>query len=147
MITIKYLEAPDEDDLRMFLFDVDSYFNPALSKKAELNSYAHKILNSGHVLAAYNEEEIVGILAYYTNDLISNTAYIPIVCVRKGFEGKHIASTLVKMSVADIKNLGMEKINIHTNNPIALKIYKNNGFSIESFDNANPVRFLLVNCL
>lgn len=125
---------------------IDGTYRPPLSAKTDLEAFAAKILARGKVIAAMTDAGMVGCIAFYANDLLGGTAYVPLVGVCPEAAGRHIATQLVAAAIDFIRSTGMQRIGIHTNNRAALHIYTKMGFDTISsvYDRASDrVRYYL----
>lgn len=128
-------------DLMEYFLIVNDNFNPTLleritdkSNVIDLDNYLFKILKLGETRLAIIEDKIVGIIVFYSNDLISKTAYIPLLTVIKNFQGMGISTKLLSSSIEFIKNRGMKTIRVNTweDNFAALALYTKFGFEVIS---------------
>lgn len=116
-----------------FLNSVNEDFNPPLTEKVCLEEYVKKITEKAELIIEYVDDDIVGMVVLYCNDVISGIAYIPFCAVRKEFRGKGIARQLMMNAIKVAKDRGMSVLGIHSNNIIAIKLYKNIGFITKEF--------------
>lgn len=111
----------------------DCDFPIPLSNKIDFNQYITKVLENGNILLAVNENnQVIGCITFYNNDLINNIAYISIVCIDKDFRHQRVGKSLLEKVVITIKNTGMKKIILYTHieNVNAINLYKSFGFKI-----------------
>lgn len=142
-IEYSYLKSEDEANLICFLQEINHFFTPTLDTKTDLFFYSKKILTLGHVLAAIENNKIIGACCFYINDRIHYKAYISLLGVTSAFSGRHVATHMLSMVTEYIKSSEMKTIAIHTNNPIAKHIYEKNGFVVLSSEGKDPVRYYL----
>lgn len=117
-----------KEDLINFLHIVDNDFNPPLSKKVEITEYADKIIGNSELIMYKIKDEIAGIVVLYCNNHCSRLAYIPLVAVHPNYRGIGIAKSIMKSAIKRAKDANMDRIGIHTNNQVALKLYLSLGF-------------------
>ncbi len=110
-----------------FLNDVDKDFIPNISAKVNLEEFVCKVFSLSELIAV-EDEEIKGLLVLYCNDAIENKAYISFVAVRNMYRRQGIARSLMASAIQRAKEKGMKAIGIHSNNPVALGLYKSLGF-------------------
>lgn len=122
------------DLILSFLKSVDQEFSPKLSEKTDLEEFAHKIYNVAHFEYEISDNgELKGLVVGYANDRDKQFAYISMVAVHPQFRKQGIAKRLTMAFIKYAKNVGFVKtLGIHTNNPIALNLYKELGFVLIS---------------
>jgi ribosomal protein S18 acetylase RimI-like enzyme len=117
-----------------FLNSVNEDFNPPLTEKVCLEEYVKKITEKAELIIEYVDDDIVGMVVLYCNDVISGIAYIPFCAVRKEFRGKGIAKSLMMSAINKVQERKLSTLAIHSNNPIAIKLYQDLGFQIVEGD-------------
>lgn len=118
----------DAKQLIQYLEYVDKDFGIPLSAKVDLEVYARKLLQHGHVLVAKEGEEAAGVIGFYSNDTIGRTAHWPLLSVKKETRGKGYAKQLIAKMISVCRSDGMERIQCDSVNPIAVSLYKSFGF-------------------
>ncbi len=119
-----------QSSLVAFLKKVDNDFCPSLSSKVSLCDYADKILEKAELIMEGSSDNIKGLVVLYCNNTEKRTAYIPLVGVTAESRGEGIATRMMKKAIKIAELRGMKRIQIHSNNPIAIKLYQNLGFCI-----------------
>ena len=119
-------------DLYNFLKDIDEDFTPCLSSKVDLELFVEKIQNYAELVV---DETVIlrGLVVLYCNDFSNYKAYISLVGIRREFRGMGIARRLMIKAIQKAKDNGMKIIGIHSNNVIALNLYKSLGFVTKEF--------------
>ena len=134
-----------EDELFLFLQEVDSLFPIKLSDKIDLKELSSKFLSVGTIFSIYNENKLVALLAGYNNDFVNSKAYISVLAVLPEYQGKGYASKLITDFTNDCKNKNIKRIELftHKTNANAIKMYKKNGFNIDNteFSRVNDIKF------
>lgn len=105
----------------------------ALSRGDEyVEMLADKIVSNGTMLTILQNEEIIGFIAFYSNDLISKVAYITLVAVSPEHRGKSIGKKLILECIRISVMNGMTKIKleVNKNNENAICFYKKCGFAL-----------------
>lgn len=121
-----------ETDLQIlvsYLHDVDSDFGIPLSNRVDLNVYARKLLEFGHVFVVQEGDNYLALSAVYCNNKKISIAYLPILSVKKESRGKGYAQSLVREIVNVSSMNSMHKIRVDSINPIAVKLYEKMGFN------------------
>jgi ribosomal protein S18 acetylase RimI-like enzyme len=115
----------------------DHLFPGSLSSRVELGAYADKIFNKAQSFEAWNQDELVGLIAAYHNDE-KQLVYITSVSVLEDFAGQGIAKQLLKhvIDFAKENNASTIELEVHKTNEKALTLYQSNGF-IESLTEEN----------
>jgi len=108
----------------------DDDFVPTLSARVAIPEYAQKIASKATRFEAWSNDKLVGLVAAYCNDYLTNTAYITSVSVLKAWTGNGIATNLIGRCVAYAKAAGMHYVGLEvaTYNIPAIKLYEKNGF-------------------
>lgn len=117
-----------ESHLYDFLSDIDQDFSPCLSSKVNLKEYVTKILDNAELIVDV-DYNLRGLVVLYCNDIANRKAYISLCGVRKEFRGKGIARQLMINAIEVAKEKGMRALGIHSNNIIAINLYKSLGFT------------------
>ena len=132
----------NEANLFDFLSEIDEDFSPHLSTKVELHQYVVKIQRYAELVI--DEDRILrGLVVLYCNDTINYKAYISLVGVRKCFRGKGIARKMMTEAIQIAKDKKMKIIGIHSNNKVALKLYKTLGFVTKEFGEREYLELIL----
>ena len=98
MITYKIgQKIRDADSIAVFLKQNEESFNPKLSELVSINEYAVKIYNNSTLIISQEGDLTVGLLSFYENDFIHNTAYITYLLVLKSYQGKGIGKSMIEM--------------------------------------------------
>lgn len=119
-------------ELYNFLKDIDEDFTPCLSSKVNLSEYIVKIHNHAELIVD-QAVSLRGLVILYCNDVVNFKAYITLVGVRREFRGMGIARKMMVEAIQKAQDNGMKVIGIHSNNPIALNLYKTLGFVTKEF--------------
>ena len=120
----------EKGDLLKFLEEVNHEFSPSLDDKVVLRDYATKIQEQARVMIETDGSGICGMVVFYCNNQETKLAYISLVGVSTRARSQGIASRLVKSVCEYINTKEFYKIGIHSNNPSAIRIYQQLGFSI-----------------
>jgi ribosomal protein S18 acetylase RimI-like enzyme len=120
-------------------------FNPPLYTYVNIEQYAIKIRDNAVTFEAWDENELVGLVAVYFNNLITRVGYITSVSVIEERQRAGIATNLMRKAIEfgkkkDFKELRLE---LNINNSSAIKLYKKSGFV---FNGTNNDR-IIMSCL
>ncbi len=127
--------------LENYLLAINHDFPPTLLHRLKtlsdvdnFSDYAQKLTRKGIVLAAIENDKIVGIISFYVNDKKSKTAYITILSVLKAFKSTGIGTALLRDALSQIRSLGFSQVKVNTwsSNKAAIKLYTNFGFRVIS---------------
>lgn len=101
----------------------------------DLREYAEKINRYADSFEAWYNNELVGFLAVYLNDLENNRGYITNVSILKKYNNMGIASCLVNKASIYSRNLGFEilELEVNYNNTSAIRLYHKHNFNIASY--------------
>lgn len=108
-----------------------SQFSPSLDSYVDIKVYAEKIAKFAITFEAWEESDLIGLVACYLNDKSSKIGYITNVSVFKRFQGKGIAKKLLKDAFSRASSLGFNEIllEVEKDNLLATGLYKRLGFS------------------
>jgi ribosomal protein S18 acetylase RimI-like enzyme len=97
---------------------------------ADINEYVAKLSQNAQIIGSFQREACEGFVAYYCNDTASRIAYITLVLVIPERRGVGLGETLVKAALEQSKKNGFTRcrLEVNTNNRIALSLYKKLGF-------------------
>ena len=113
-----------------FLQRVDNDFPTPLSARVNLEEYARKLTDHGFVSVTIKQGVIVGMVAMYCNDTENSYAYIPLVAVDSQYRGQKISKSLMDCAIAYARLNGFKTLGLHTENPVALRLYESLGFVV-----------------
>ena len=132
---VKYVtdkECISLSDLTKFVKFVDKDFTPPLLGRVDIDAWLCKIYATGSLVLAINEDDIIGCLLFYANDLTSKEGYISYLVVDARYRGFGIAKSLLNECFKISRCNGMTIIKVFTNNPIASSLYQQAGFDVVS---------------
>ncbi len=97
-----------------------------------IEGYIAKVTNHARFIAAYDEDEVVGFIAFYANDLSLEFAYVTQFLVSRDYQNRKIGQGLLKAVDNVCKNAGFKYIKLEVNqtNSGAIAVYKKNGYTI-----------------
>lgn len=124
------------------LFEFDNVFVPSLSTRIiSLDIYAKKIVDCGDVYTVEKDREVLGFVAFYLNDYITNTGYLAQIAIKPDSMIKGISYKLIKIFENKGYENGMKdlKLEVDNSNKRAINFYKKNGYrhSGEASDNSS----------
>jgi ribosomal protein S18 acetylase RimI-like enzyme len=136
MIDYKVKNSKEYDKQNVFelIKKLDQYFVPSLSERVNLLEYVNKLDQHANMVLAYNENEnLIGVIAFYDNDLKSKIAFISVLGVLPNYQGQGVASMLVNKCIKECRLSAMKKIIVKTEieNSKAMNFYKKIGFNEE----------------
>ena len=116
--------------LLMHLHRCDDLFVPRLSERMDLDLYAEKIIDYSNRFEAWHKQELIGLVAAYTNDHESRIAYITNVSVLLEWQGQGIASRLLSDCMEHSGHNGFDGLvlEVHLSNMKAIALYQKLGF-------------------
>lgn len=93
-------------------------------------NFAKKFLDNGIVLALKNSDEIVGFIAFYSNDSVKKISYISMIAVSPEHKRKGYGTKLIEAAVKSSreKNMKYIRLEVNKNNINAISFYKYFGF-------------------
>lgn len=112
-----------------FLLKVDKAFSVPLSHKQNLTFFADKLMEKGTICAKVRNNEILSLVAGYTDNVINNQAYISLVATISAMYGRGFAKKLVKDFVeANDKSLDFVHLYTVATDIAAVSMYRILGF-------------------
>lgn len=107
-------------------------FIPPLESTVDLDEYTKKIIAFAKRFEAWENDELIGLVAVYMNDLANGYAFITNVSVNKAHGGQGIAKRLLEQCIEDARKHGFKTIGLEVSkeNQIAIALYKKLGFII-----------------
>ena len=119
------------NDVLQHLKACDDTFMPPLSNRVELKAYALKIFDKANRFEAWQDVEMVGLIAAYCNDPEKKTAFITSVSVTPSCHGMGIASRLMEQCIRKLKSHSFKRLQLEvaSNNLPAIRLYQKFGFS------------------
>lgn len=120
----------NEQNLYEILTILDNDFNGRLSNIKDLKLYSNKLIKNSILISAHDNNSLIGICAFYANDLTSKTAFLSMLGVIPEYRQFKIATQLLKKSILYLKqnNFKNYKLEVYKNNLIAQNFYKKFGF-------------------
>ena len=130
MIHTKGMERLSKEKILRFLVKADKTFPVALSDKTDLTQFALKLYNNATLCTAEEDNQIVAMVAGYTENTINNVAYISMVATLSGYTGKGYARQLVNEFIERAKSKRLKAVHLYTtrNNTPAMELYNSLGF-------------------
>ena len=129
--TIQYhLNKASTVEIAEHLRRCDADFEPRLSHRVEISSYAQKIVSKAMRFEAWSGGTLVGLVAAYCNDHEKRIAYVTSVSVLRAWTSQGIAARLVGQCVEYAKTSGMRQISLEvaSDNTRATTLYEKTGF-------------------
>lgn len=119
-----------------FLNKIDAFFEPPLSSRVTLETYAQKLLEEAYIDVILENDEIIAACAYYCTAEDYDCAFLSlIVSLQKGLGG-----LLIEQMINNCKKLGAKGIETQTweTNSKSLKLFQRFNFEKVSYlDNRN----------
>lgn len=124
-----------EEDILTHLNHCNNQFEPALSTRVSLETYAKKMADYAILFEAWVDEKLIGMVAMYLNEM--KQGYITNVSVYIEYGGKGIANQIFVnlMRYTKANNISEIKLEVSAINIAAINLYKNFGF--EKIDEKN----------
>lgn len=112
------------------LREVDAHFVPPLSSRVRLDAYAAKLHARAARFEAWDDTELVGLVAMYCNDESRGVAFISNVSVLKNWRGRGVADLLLKSAIAYAasQHVAFVELEVDARNAPAVRRYKALGF-------------------
>lgn len=107
----------------------DKAFGSPVSMRVYYPELLRKIHHAGKFIYAY-AEEVLGYMALYANNLVTNVAYITLLAVSPEYQGSHIGTNLLVTGMDIARSYGMESciLEVKKTNEKAMRFYQSKGF-------------------
>lgn len=116
------------------------------SKHVNLIQYAEKLSSLGTTFVCKKNEEIVGLLSGYINDVEHKKAYVQISIVSKQIQGKGIGTRLYMSFIDKARNVfksGVVFVTVDKCNDNAIRLYRHIGFTPSATIHANEQKLIM----
>ena len=118
-----------ESDFEKFIIKISDDFVVPLLPRIDVHETYNKFKNLAVSVVCLESNKIVGLAATYCNNQETRKGYTTFVGADKEYRGNHIGTNLMLLTIDEARKKGMVMIGVHTNNPIAKRMYENIGFS------------------
>lgn len=123
------------DDILNHLTACSHLFVPPLDERVNINTYAERIFENADTFEAWSGNALIGLVAVYCNDESGN-AFITNVSVLQEFNGRGIASAILKMCFHHLRRVSIRNVTLKVdgkNKPARFLYVKHNFQEIESY--------------
>jgi ribosomal protein S18 acetylase RimI-like enzyme len=116
----------------------DSNFAPPLSQRVTLADYSEKLAAHAALFEAWHGATLIGLVAAYVS-AAPTTFFISNVSIDPHFEGRAIASTLMRQCITAASDAGAVglKLEVSPSNERAVHLYRKLGFAADGRTNTN----------
>lgn len=123
-------DTADATRIRAHLEACDASFIPRLSDRVDLADYAGKLADKSWRFEAWDQAELVGLVAAYCNEGDRRRAFVTNVSVLPQAEGRGIATQLVGRCISAARGAGFGRLELEVSaaNARALALYAKHGF-------------------
>lgn len=125
------LHIDNVNEIRKVVYEFDKVFSPSLSERIlDLDTYVQKLYRNAIIFIAIEENDFVGFVAFYANDMNTHIAYLTQIAVKPKAQNKAIGKDLIDLCTKTSKDNGMVaiKLEVYNNNMKAIGFYKKHGF-------------------
>jgi len=133
---IQFVKVNDVDKSIEILNNFSTIFPDLKTRVYDLKDYAKKLIEKGNFFIAKENENVLGLVAFYSNN-IDMGGYISLIGVSEIFQGRGIGKILLNEAIKIMIKDGMNKLKLEVNksNINAQEFYKHMGFKyIEDSD-------------
>ncbi len=118
-------------EITAHLLRCDHAFHPALSTRVDIPTYARKIHDRSARFEAWQDKDLVGLVAVYDNDPEGQSAFVTSVSVLPTHQGRGIAAALMRSCIDHVRRLGLACIELEVDqrSEPAIALYRNLGFT------------------
>lgn len=123
-------KTASEKNIFLHLTDCNNNFIPPLSERTDLASYAKKIFENAVTFEAWDDDQLIGLIAAYLDADGKKSMFITNISVKKEFMGKGIASLLLKNCIAHsvMHRYFVINLEVNKNNSSAIPFYEKHQF-------------------
>lgn len=124
------LNTSDAATIESHLRECDERFHFSLSTRVNIGDYSRKLASLADRLEAWHEGRLVGLVAVYLNNLATRNGFLSSVSVSDDFEGKGLASELIRRSIQLALDKGCEmlELEVSENDQHTKVFYLKHGF-------------------
>lgn len=115
-----------ECEIIQFLEEVDKNFLVPLSERQNLDVLANKLFENGSIFARHEDDRMIAMVAGYINSF-NGIAYISVVATLPSWQGRGIATELIKEFIEEASRKGMKAVHLYTNKNVE-PMYRKIGF-------------------
>ena len=115
------------------LSQCDDDFVQSLSDRVEIDDYSGKIADKATRFEAWTDVDLIGLVAIYANDTESRVAFVTSVSVLPQWQGRGIASKLMRRCIEYVKEICFRSIELEvvSDNVCAIRLYEKMGFVVD----------------
>ena len=118
-------------DLIRLLDTVNSEFSGELIP-VKTEFYVDKLINNSKLFLEYDNNSLIGFIAFYANNEETRLGYLSMLAVDKRYRGKGVAQMLLSKAIAYLHKIRFEYFDLEVlkSNVKAIEFYKKNGFDV-----------------
>lgn len=127
----KIVRAEYVNEIRKIIYEFDNVFKPSLSKRiVNLDTYSEKLYKNAIVIAAIEENDVIGFIAFYANNINTHVAYLTQIAVKLKEQNRKIGKALLELCIKTSQDKGMTyiKLEVFNHNTKAIDFYEKYGF-------------------
>lgn len=120
----------DEFEILKFMKNVNNDFSPSLDQRCNIKEYSKKLANNAIIIVASTKKDVIGISAFYANDIEKKIAYISFIATLSNYRHLGIASNILKVIISFLQKKGFKslELEVYKDNTVAVKFYLSKGF-------------------
>lgn len=117
-------------DIRRHLFECDKDYLPRLSKRVDIDEYAQKLFASATRFEAWDDQQLVGLVAAYFPTMSTSSVFVSNVSVLPEFRGKGLGERLLTACIRAARGDGYDSLTLEVDasNAPAIGLYTRLGF-------------------
>ena len=127
---MEYIRAAGKDSVYNLLLEFSEVFPHLEEKITNMDEYAEKLSEFACVYTAKKDDDNVGVLVFYANDMKTKNAYISLIGVKKDYEGMGFGKELLTFceQISQKNGMCILKLEVDEDNTRAIRFYEKNGF-------------------
>jgi len=128
-IDIQIVKSCNYNEIYNYLERINKKY-PNQMMISNVQKYSRKITDYANVYFMEKNTNIIGMLAFYSNDLINKSLFISSISLIDGYQGYGFGQQFMNFIVNRSCDLGMHeiKLEVKNSNSRAIAFYKKNGF-------------------
>ncbi len=119
-----------EEIYKVLLSCKNDFFSLQMHDEKKLREFADKYSQNAIVFVAEENKDVLGFIAFYANDLVSHSAFISSIVIKKQYQSKGIGSQLLDKAEEYVRlnNMTSMALEVDKMNEKAIKLYMKKGY-------------------
>lgn len=134
---MEIIKVVDAEDILGLLLELEPEMPRLIQKVGNLSLYAQKLAEQACCIVLKNNEENLGTVIFYQNDLKSYVGFITLIIVKEKYRGLKLGRLLLEEAFKEMRSNHMKTVRlaIDRNNTNAREFYYHMGFCKDEEEN------------